>query len=386
MAAFCFSKTMSNTSSGFAVAASAFAKLRIVPFDRLCRRYPLRLTLIACILNNNPHAVFAVVIGKIAHDPDSRMVHFDNGGDALRRSQPEAGNPNRIGKQIAVHCDNRESVSRKCEAPNLACASIQYMEEDLLSLLYTNWFAVPKHLSIDREGVVANLVSVRRFLSQAKHSSNLASILQRRNGLCRRQKIHRHISAPAEGRLELFHGEKDFAVVAPWVFLRLNIDWPNESAVLSCRKIGSGSNVRMVEAKTGRPRNKGDASAAMRSDKGRPFLRSAIYIRTDKLPMPVQLLRYVRLILYIDRNPLPFLHPEQRTRKLAVVGHYRNDSIWGKFKRRGCNLQCVIRFRVQSWISQPIDRRAVVDCATKTSLQEPLRFGENPGEKLQTVS
>lgn len=63
--------------------------------------------------------------------------------------------------------------------------------------------------------------------------------------------------------------------------------------------------------------------------------------------MPVQLLRYVGLILYIDHNSSPLLHPEQRTRKLALVGRYRNDSIWRKFKRRGRNLQCVIRFPLQ---------------------------------------
>src|ERR1017187_8117496 len=51
--------------------SSRVAKVRVVPFDRRWRRYPLRFTLVARILHNNPHTVLPVVVGEIAHDPDS---------------------------------------------------------------------------------------------------------------------------------------------------------------------------------------------------------------------------------------------------------------------------------------------------------------------------
>src|SRR3974390_1267519 len=65
-----------------------FAKARVVPAERL-GLYPLRLALGARVFNDNAHAMLAVVIGQVAHDPHADMIHLDNGGDAFRPADPE---------------------------------------------------------------------------------------------------------------------------------------------------------------------------------------------------------------------------------------------------------------------------------------------------------
>ncbi len=61
------------------------AKLRIIPVKRL-RLQPLRFAIFAVVLNYDAHAMTAVVIGEIAHDPDAGMPHLDNRRDALGSS------------------------------------------------------------------------------------------------------------------------------------------------------------------------------------------------------------------------------------------------------------------------------------------------------------
>src|SRR5664279_4214087 len=122
-------------------------------------------------------------------------------------------------------------MPRQEKTSNLAGTAVQDVEQDTFALLHSNWLTVAEHLSINREGVVANLIPVRVSSRERGVHRALPRILKRRHGLRRRQKVHHHIPASAEGRLELFHGQKDFAVIVPWIFLRLDIDRPNESAV-----------------------------------------------------------------------------------------------------------------------------------------------------------
>src|SRR5271165_911324 len=61
------------------------AEVRVVPLERL-RWNPLWLALIAGVLNHDAHTMVTVVISQVSHDPDSGMIHFYNGGDALRRA------------------------------------------------------------------------------------------------------------------------------------------------------------------------------------------------------------------------------------------------------------------------------------------------------------
>ena len=55
---------------------------RIVPVKRL-RRRPQRFSCVARIFHDDAHAVTAIVIRQISHDPYTRMVHFNNRGNAF---------------------------------------------------------------------------------------------------------------------------------------------------------------------------------------------------------------------------------------------------------------------------------------------------------------
>lgn len=59
----------------------------IVPLKRF-RGDPLRLARLASVFNHDSHAVLAVVVGRIAHDPNTGMVHLDNCRDSRRSDLP----------------------------------------------------------------------------------------------------------------------------------------------------------------------------------------------------------------------------------------------------------------------------------------------------------
>src|SRR5579862_4752787 len=95
----------------------------IVPPERLWRK-PLRFAFVSRVLDHDPHAMMTVVVGKIAHDPHSRMIHFDDSRDALRRAEPEHGYANRFGQGIAIHRNYAETVPGKRKASDLPGAAV----------------------------------------------------------------------------------------------------------------------------------------------------------------------------------------------------------------------------------------------------------------------
>ncbi len=58
------------------------AEVGVVPLEGMGWE-PLGLAFVACVLDYDAHAVVAVVVGEVAHDPDAGVVHLDDGGDAL---------------------------------------------------------------------------------------------------------------------------------------------------------------------------------------------------------------------------------------------------------------------------------------------------------------
>jgi hypothetical protein len=66
----------------------------------------------------------AIIIGEIAHDPDARMIHFHNGGDTFRRSQPQDRHLRRVRHGIAIERDDLKRVARQCQAANLGSAFV----------------------------------------------------------------------------------------------------------------------------------------------------------------------------------------------------------------------------------------------------------------------
>ena len=54
----------------------------VVPFEGMGRE-PLGFAFVSGVFDYDAHAVMAVVVGEVAHDPDAGVVHLNDGGDAL---------------------------------------------------------------------------------------------------------------------------------------------------------------------------------------------------------------------------------------------------------------------------------------------------------------
>ena len=75
---------------------------------RLGGRDPFGLAVAAAILDNDSHAVLAIVIGEVAQNPNAGMIHLHDGRNALRRAQPKNGNHDRIRHRVAIEPDHPE--------------------------------------------------------------------------------------------------------------------------------------------------------------------------------------------------------------------------------------------------------------------------------------
>ena len=67
----------------------------------------------ACVLDDNAHAVAAIIVVEIAHDPGARMIHFDDCRDALCCADPQDRNLCWIRHQIAVQRNDLKGVPRQ---------------------------------------------------------------------------------------------------------------------------------------------------------------------------------------------------------------------------------------------------------------------------------
>src|SRR5437763_296345 len=90
---------------------------------------PLGLSLVAGVLDDEPHSPLSVIVGKIAQDPNSGVVHFHDGRNALAGADPQDGNRCRVWNGITVQCDHPKAVARQSQAPNLGCAAVENVKE-----------------------------------------------------------------------------------------------------------------------------------------------------------------------------------------------------------------------------------------------------------------
>ncbi len=107
---------------------------RVIPLEGR-RREPLGFACVSGVFDDDAHAVMAVVIGGVAHDPDAGMIHLDDGGDALGGAEPEHGDCRGIGHGVAVECDDLELVAGKREAANFGGAAVEDVEQHALAWL-----------------------------------------------------------------------------------------------------------------------------------------------------------------------------------------------------------------------------------------------------------
>ena len=151
-----------------------------------------------------------------------------------------------------------------------------------------------------------------------------------------------HVAAAAEGRLELFESEEDFAVVAAGFVARLDVDGADFAAVLAGVEIGASANVRVVEAEAGGLWRECDAALAVRGDVGRAFFGGAVDVDGDLLAVPVELLGRVGVVVDVDGDGLAFLEAEERAGELAVVGGGGDDAVGSDFDGSGLDVQGVV--------------------------------------------
>ena len=132
------------------------AEPRVIPAERL-RLDPLRLALLARVFDDDAHAVSAVVIGEIAHDPDAGVIHFD---DAPRCARPCRATAPARPLASARDCRRARRRGRRGRAAR-GCGSrvalaFEHMEQHALALLDADGLAVSQHPAVDAEQLVAD--------------------------------------------------------------------------------------------------------------------------------------------------------------------------------------------------------------------------------------
>src|SRR5262249_32655647 len=106
---------------------------------------------------------------------------------------------------------------------------------------------------------------------------------------------------------ELFKDQEYFAVVLAGILRRLNVHRTDLTTILACGQICSGSIVRVIEAKTRRTRCEGDPALSMRRNERCALFRSAVYVYSNSLTVPVKLLRRISIIEDVDGEVATFL-------------------------------------------------------------------------------
>src|ERR1700683_363528 len=202
------------------------------------------------ILDDNAHAVAAVIIREVTHDPYTGMVHLNNRGNAFCGSQPEHWNFDRRWDRVAVDRDDFETVSRQREAANFSCTTIQHVKEHPLTLFDPHRFPMPQHPAIDREIAIAHFITVRHAFREGCFHPRFAARFQFFDPHDRNKKILSHVPALTERWFKFFENEKDLAVIVSRLARRLDVNSTDLPAVLSEVEVGTAANMRVIEPET----------------------------------------------------------------------------------------------------------------------------------------
>jgi len=219
------------------------AKLRVIPAEWF-RLDPLRLAFLLGVFDDYAHPVPPVVIRQIAHHPHAGMLHFDQCRDAFSSPEPEYRYIGLRRHGIAVERDNPKEMPRQSNAADLGRTRIEQMEQHALTRLHADRLTVPEHPAIDTEQLVTDLETLGfllRFLVGG--SPHLLQSLDGRAG----EHVHRHIAAAAERWRELFHHQKNLAVIGPGVVLWFDVDRPDLAGVSATVQIAPGHDVRVIK-------------------------------------------------------------------------------------------------------------------------------------------
>src|SRR6516162_874834 len=163
-----------------------------VPF----RLAPLRLALGVRVFDHNAHAVASIVVGEITHDPHTRMVHLHNRRDTLRGAEPQYGHVRRRWHGIAVERNDPENMAGRGETADFTGTGVDNMKHNPIALFHSDRLAVPEHLAVDAEKIVADLVAFRAFELFVGLPADVLQFFDWGAD----EKVHRHVAALAERR------------------------------------------------------------------------------------------------------------------------------------------------------------------------------------------
>jgi hypothetical protein len=107
----------------------------------------------------------------------------------------------------------------------------------------------------------------------------------------------------------------------------LDVDRRRLSCVRTTVQIVLGGDVRMHEAKAGRPGDDADPARSPGRHVRRPFFGRTIHIARKRLAMPVNLFGRVGVVEEVDGRAPPLPQPNDRTRERVVVERGRHDVV-----------------------------------------------------------
>src|ERR1700740_2822773 len=199
------------------------------------------------------------------------------------------------------------------------------MKQHALALFHTDWVTMPQHAAVNRERAVANFESVRHSFRKRSFHRGLACFFQRLHAGRGGKKIHIHVSAAAERRLKFLQHQKDFAVEISWRGFWLNVNRPYLSAVLPGGKVCARAVVCVIKANPGRAWSERDSPHSVRGNEGRALFGSSIDISGNRLSVPVELLRRVRVVKDVHDDRHTFLESQKWAGELSIVSSRGND-------------------------------------------------------------
>src|ERR1700761_4601740 len=130
------------------------------------------------------------------------MVHLHYRGDPFGCADPEDRDLDGVRNRVAVHGDHTEAMAGHCEAADFTSAPVQDVKQDTLPFPDADRLAMPEHTSIDREELIADLVTLRHAAFEGRVHDGFALLLEGSDFLAC-EEVHGHIAAAAERWREL---------------------------------------------------------------------------------------------------------------------------------------------------------------------------------------
>src|SRR6266571_4001400 len=110
--------------------------------------------------DNNAQSFLAVIILYRAENPDTRIVHLNDGIGPLRGGEIDHVNRLCDREWVAVQGHDIEMVPRQCQSDWLGRAGIKQAEENALAVADPNRIAVPEHSAVKGDCIVHDFKAV----------------------------------------------------------------------------------------------------------------------------------------------------------------------------------------------------------------------------------